>query len=309
MRNLPHPLAHRGPLVAAGALVLTVGGGLEQLRIDPGAGVQLLVAAAIAAVLLLLALREPLEGGRPHVHTSVLVVCGLLAAAVALLRLADVLGGDLARGIAAGTIAWTALAEAGLAAAVSAARRSAIAALIAAVAVVVAVLAIWQELFEPDSITPFRWLLLVLAVAFAVASLPLRAASQRHAEQMVNAAGLAVLFIPLAELPAGLFGGGAAELPGFWELVVLAAGLALVAYAAPDRAPGPAYLGAANLGAFVVLVGLSGDRTLEWWPLLALALGLGALAAGLWPRGPLPAEPDASTRPDDLPPTVRVHRD
>ena len=54
----------------------------------------------------------------------------------------------------------------------------------------------------------------------------------------------------------------------------------LVAYGAVDRAPGPAYLGVANLVAFIVSAGVSDDETLYFWPLLILALGLGVLFIG-----------------------------
>jgi hypothetical protein len=304
VRELLHPPPHRGPLIAAGAVVLTVGVALEQLRIDPGAGVQFAIVAALALVLLWLALQEPYEGAQPHAHVSVLIVCGLLATGATLLRLADLLGVDLDTELPSGTVVWTSLLLAAKATYISAKRGSAVAALIAALAGGAALLAAWDWVFSPDSITPYRWLLLLLAVVYGIASLPLRGESLRHAEQMVNAAGLAILAIALSAL--NLF--GPITLPFIWELVVFAAGVSLVAYASADRAPGPAYLGVANLAAFIVIVGVETD-TLEWWPLFLLAVGGLMLAAGLRPRAPLPPEPQSSTSPDDLPLTVRVHRD
>jgi len=130
-----------------------------------------------------------------------------------------------------------------------------------------------------------------LAVTFAIVSLPLRGTSLRHAEQMVNAAGLALLSIPVLEvLFRGLF--VTPSLPTFWELVLVVGGFGLVAYATADRAPGPAYLGAAVLAAFVFLQAIQSDETLEWWPILLLLTGALVLAAGLRPRAPLPPEPD-----------------
>ena len=128
-------------------------------------------------------------------------------------------------------------------------------------------------------------------------SLVLRAGRPRHAELLVDAAALAILAIgvqallgvvigrlaPFGEVPA-------TPLPGFWELVLLAAGFGLVAFGAVDRSPGPAWLGLFNLLAFVVLVG-QGDKTLRWWPLTLLVLGAGTILAGLRPRDPLPPEP------------------
>jgi hypothetical protein len=302
MHELLHPPAHRGPLIAAGAVVLTVGVALEQVRVSPGDGVQLLVVAALAVGLLWLALQGRHAGGPPPAHVSTLIVCGLLAAGGALLRLADVIV-DIDDGLASGTIVWVAGLQTALAAYVSARRDSAIAALIAAIAGGIAVLAAWDWIFSPESVTPYRWLLLLLAFGFGFGSLVLRGRSLRHAEQMVNAAGLAILAIAATSF-TGIF--DAPELPGFWELVVLAAGFALVAYAGADKAPGPAYLGVANLVAFAILVG-SGD--LVGWPLFLLAVGALMLAAGLRPRAPLPPEPQASTHPDDQPATVRVYRD
>ncbi len=85
---------------------------------------------------------------------------------------------------------------------------------------------------------------------------------------MVNAAGLAVLAIALTGVvPSGARASwrrsAAAPdqiLPDGWELVVFAVGCGLVAYGAVDRAPGPAYLGVANLVAFVVSAGVQRRR-------------------------------------------------
>ena len=82
--------------------------------------------------------------------------------------------------------------------------------------------------------------------------------------------------------------------------MILGAGFGLVAYGAIDRLPGPAWLGVANLAAFVVVAGLYHDETLRWWPLLLILVGAGAMAAGLRPRKPLPPEP-AAYRAGDAP--------
>src|SRR5829696_995109 len=155
--ELLRPPAHRGPLIAAGAVALTVGVLLEQIRLSPGNGVQLVIAGLLAALLLWLALQARLEGGHPPAYLSALIVCGLLLLYLALLRLARVLGADF-EFLPTGTIAWTAALEAAAAAVFAARRSSAIAALIAAVAAGVAVLAAWDAIFDPDSITPLRWL-------------------------------------------------------------------------------------------------------------------------------------------------------
>lgn len=302
MGDLVHPPAHRGPLIAAGAVTLSVGVALLLLRADASPSAVAVTAGALAAAWLWLAFQGGL-GGPPPAYASVLVVTGLSALAAALVGFAELLDEEE---LGAGSATWVALVVCGVAAWVSARRRSAVAALISALAGGVALLAAWDWIFSPESATPFRWLLLILAFAYGLASLPLRGTSLRHAEQMVNAAGVAILVVPgLAAAEA--FFSSETTLPGFWELVVLAAGLSLVAYAAADRAPGPAYLGVANLGAFVLVAGVAED-TLTWWPLLLLAVGGAMVLAGLRPRRPLPPEPESSTRPDDLPLTVRVHR-
>ncbi len=139
----------------------------------------------------------------------------------------------------------------------------------------------------------------MLAIALVLGSLVLRGGEPRQSEQLINAAGVAIFVIPLVAIGAGvlqslsLFGATPDHLlPGFWELVVLAAGCGLVAFGAVDRAPGAAYLGFANLLAFIVVVAISPDDTLLWWPLLLIVLGLGLMLAGLRPRSPLPPEPD-----------------
>jgi len=313
--ELLRPPAHRGPLIAAGAVVLTVGLALEELRLGGRIGValHLLILALAAGAVLGVGLQARAEDERPPAYQSVLLVTGLLLLYAALLRLADLLGADFGAGESAtgaratlvwaglppGTLAWTSLALAGVAAWASLSRRSAVSLLIAAIAAGVALLAALAWIFDAGSQGPYRFALLALATGLVLGSLALRGRAPRHAEQLVNAAGLAILVIPLMALGAGLlallslFGGSPeALLPGFWELVVLAAGCGLVAFGAVDRVPGAAYLGLANLVAFVAVVAIGAEETLLWWPLLLLLLGLGALAAGLRPRSPLPPEPD-----------------
>ena len=307
--DLLRPPPHRGPLIAAGAVVLAVGIVLEELRLraELPVGVHLAICAVAAAVILGIGLQAPTEGGRPPAYQSVLLVTGLLLLYLALLRLADVLGAEFWTGgdtivwgnLPPGTMTWTSLLLAAAAGWAALSRRSAVCLLIAALAAGFALLAALAWIFGADSQGPYRFLLLVLAIGLVLGSLVLRGSEPRHAEQLINAAGVAILVIPLVALAAGalqllsLFGGTPDRLlPDFWELVVLAAGCGLVAYGAVDRAPGAAYLGVANLAAFIVVVAISPDQTLLWWPLLLILLGLGALFAGLRPRSPLPPEPD-----------------
>lgn len=309
--SLLRPPSHRGPLIAAGATVLTVGVVLQQARLpDVAPGWQALVCGSTAALLLWLAVGSPLEGGRPPAYQSVLIVCGLLNLAAALVHLAEALGAD-PPGPATGT--WTSAVVAGAAGLLGARRNSGIAAFVCALAGVGAVLFGANWLADPE-IGVYRWLSLGLATALAVLSLILRAGRPRHSEQLVNAAGLLILSIPLASAATSLFGilagfgEGPELLPGFWELVVLAAGFGLIAYAAADRVPGAAYLGAANLAAFVGVTTLGAGETLEWWPFLLLGVGALMLLAGLRPARPLPPEPEGYAK-DDVPLHSRVEGD
>jgi peptidoglycan/LPS O-acetylase OafA/YrhL len=304
MHELLHPPGHRGPVIAAGAVVLTMGVALEQLRMDWSAGVQLVIVAALAVTLLWLAIQEPLDGAVPPGHVSVLAVGGLLALYVALLRLADIFSDPFEGDFPSGTVVWIGVVEAAVAAWVSIRRRTSVAALIAAVAGGSAFISLYDVIFDPGKPTPFRWLLLVLAIVYAIASLPLRGTSQRHAEQMINAAGLAIVGVWLIDSSFLLFG-PTENFSFFWEAVILAAGLGLVAYAAIDHVPGAAYLGVANLVGFLV-VAAGMKETLLVWPVVLLVLGAGLLAVGLRPRVPLPPPPEASTSPGDQPLAART---
>ena len=311
--DLLRPPAHRGPLIAAGAVVLAVGVVLEELRLSDSLaiGVHVVITGLTAAAILGIGLQAPTEGGRPPAYQSVLLVTGLLMLYVALLRLADALGAEFGAGgdgardtlvwgsLPPPTAVWTSLLLAAVAGWAALSRRSAVSLLIAALAAGFAVLAAVAWIFDADSQGPYRFVLLVLALGLVLGSLVLRGGEPRHAEQLINAAGVAILVIPLLALGAGalqllsLFGGTPEDLlPGFWELVVLAAGCGLVAFGAVDRVPGAAYLGFANLVAFVAVVAIGAEASLLWWPLLLILVGLAALLAGLRPLAPLPPEPD-----------------
>lgn len=311
--DLLRPPAHRGPLIAAGAVVLAVGVVLAELRLGDAVGVaaHALITGVTAAVILGIGLQGVGQGGRPLAYQSVLIVTGLLVLEVFLLRLADALGADFNEGgsgardtlmwstLPPGATVWTSLVLAAVSGWAAFSRRSAVALLIAALAAGLALLAAIAWIFDADSQGPYRFLLLAVATALVLGSLVLRGSEPRHAEQLVNAAGFGILVIPLVALAAGalqllsLFGGSPDSLlPDFWELVVLAAGCGLVAYGAVDRVPGAAYLGLANLAAFVAVVAIAADETLLWWPLYLILIGAGAMLAGLRPRAPLPPEPD-----------------
>ena len=88
--DLLRPPPHRGPLIAAGAVVLATGLALLELRLQDelAVGVHFLVLGPAAAIVLALGLQAPNEDGRPPAYQSVLLVTGLLLLFPALLRLA-----------------------------------------------------------------------------------------------------------------------------------------------------------------------------------------------------------------------------
>ena len=302
MLDLLRPPPHRGPLIAAGAVVLAAGLAVFELRLDDtlALGVHFLILALAAGVILALGLQAPNEDGRPPAYQSVLLVTGLLLLYGALLRLAFTLGAeDFFSDFPAGELTWTSLVVAGTALYAAIFRRSAICLLIAASGATRARRSGWGWAFVPQTFAASRWLLALDAAGLVLVALSLRASWPRHAELLIDAAGLAILFIGLQGVWVTFFTAAGAlpverpALPDFWELIVLGAGCGLVAFGAIDRSPGPAWLGFANLVVFVVATGFDQDEAIYFWPIALILLGAVAMAAGLRPRQPLPPEPDA----------------
>lgn len=300
----PHP--HRGDLIAAAAVPLTIGVLVTELRFNGvwGRGVLFVLAVLACALVLGMGLLAPLEEERPRAYQTVLLVAGLALLAVVLLRLAQVLGEDRPLA-AAGTVTWMATLFAGAAAVPAWRLRSPICALIEFVAGGVVLLAFVDWVFSPKGPDTFRWLLLILILTYAGLHVRLRERWPRHAVHAVNAAGLAAVVIAWSFqwnflLPNRIVGGR----PGtWWELVILVVGCALVAYAAVDHEPGPGYLGFSALLLFVALAGARhpGGVSLIGWPILLLLLGGAGVAAGLRPRRDLPPEPGPPEPPPPRP--------
>lgn len=301
----PHP--HRGDLIAAAAVPLTVGVVMTEVRFESvwGRGVLFLLALVATALVLGMGLLAPLEEPRPRAYQTVLLVAGLALLALAIFQLARVLGEESPLS-ASGTVTWTTTLFAAVAAVAAWDRRSPICALIEFVAGGITLLAFVQWVFDPRGPNTSRWLLLVLILVYAAVHVRLRDQWPRHAVHAVNAAGLAAIVLAVSYLggvvlPGRLVGGGHAGTG--WELVLLAVGLALVAYAGVDREPGPGYLGVVVLVLFVALAGppsISG-ASLIGWPILLLLLGGAGVAAGLRPRRDLPPEPGPPEPPPPRP--------
>jgi hypothetical protein len=306
----PHP--HRGDVIAAGAVPLSLFAFVVALRMTQwGVGARFVVVGLIAVLLLTMGWLAPLEGESPRPYHSVLLIAGLLPLIVALRELAEILGASRPPGD--GADVWTFGVEAGIAFAAARRANSGACTLIAALAAAVAVETFVSWVFTPTGLGTFRAMLVVLALAFVAGAVRLRDRRRRHAVQLINAAGLVTVALALTFLLVALvrasgfvpafYGGFGAASTG-WKLYLLAVGLGLVAYAGVDREAGPAYIGVAVLGAFVVLVGfpVSSRGSLVGWPLFLLIVGAIGLVIGLRPREPLPPPPVE----EDAAPTVRL---
>ena len=261
------PLPHRGPVTAAGAVPLAVAVVVIELRMTQWSlGARFLVAAVAAALLLAVGWLAPLEQDVPRAYHSVLLIAGLLLLAIALVLLAEVLGAKRTPG--AGAIAWT-FAGTGACAATAARRaNSGACTLIAALAGAIALEAFVAWAFQPRGVGTFRAILLVTTLTYTAGVIRLRDHRRRHAVQLANAAGVAALVLGLTLVgilrgPLLLRDGGVGSglhivtgHPFGWELYLVAVGFGLLAYAAADREPGPAYVGTAVLLTFALVAGL-----------------------------------------------------
>lgn len=315
-RLRPHP--HRGDVIAAGAVPLSVAAIVIEMRMGQWSlGPRFVVVALIAGLILTMGWLAELEGEEPRAYHTALLVAGLLPLAVALVLLAEILGARRPPG--SGGFAWTFALEALIAAAFARRANSGACTLIAALATVIAVETFVVLVFKPHGSGTFRGMLLVLALAFMAGAVRLRERGGRHAVQLVNAAGLTALLLGATYLVAAVVAsvvagvGGRAfpfltrvtgnfGAPFGWKLYLLAAGFGLVAYAGVERERGPAYIGVAVLAVFTLLVGLpSVNRgSLVGWPLFLLVIGAAGLVVGLRPRRDLPPPP---APPPTVPPS------
>jgi hypothetical protein len=295
LRELLRPPPHRGPLIAAGAVALAVGVALTELRLADRLGgvVHMVILLGSGGLLFWLGAQAPNEDGKPTAYQSVLLATGLPLLYGGFLTTAVALGADFDP-VSDGALMWTSAVAAGLALWPALERNSAISLLLAAILGGVALLSAWSWIFGVQSPTPYRVLMGAYAAGLVLGSLALREPARRHAEVLIDAAGLAIAWIGLTGVSVFISPvqfPDVTGLPGIWEVVLLGAGFGLVAFGALDRSPGPAYLGVVNLILFIIEVGQSPEETLYWWPLVLLVGGGAMLAAGLRPRTPLPPEP------------------
>lgn len=324
MLALLTPKPFRGDVIAAGVVVLVTLVWTLTFRFEDAwaPGVHLAYGAVAFAFVGAMAWLAPMEGEQPRAYQSVLYLATISLWVVVLLAFVRCIGAEsLVSVLRAATLVLIAIAV--LSFAFSLRNSSAACTLVGAIAAGLAGQAGLGWLATPDSITPFRWLLLAEMAVFGVAAIGNRDRRPRHGVALVNAAGLAVLGIAATFLTLGweqsfsqfyvgsgdAFSGVAAAwldrdvVPWGWELLILAAGFGLIAYSSVDRQPGPAYLGILNLLAFTWLTAFRTDPgSFFGWPLVLAVAAVFLLAIGLRPTTPAPPPPDIDApEPPPLP--------
>lgn len=297
--------AERGPLLAAGGVLLAAAVGMLAIRLESswGKGVHLVVELAAFAVVFGLAWLSPLVE-RPLAYQSTLAVTGLVLLVLVLFRLADVFGVDDAGN--SGTLIWISAIFTAIAAAAALRFQSIASALFAGLGAVVFVVAVIDKVFDPNGVTTFRWIFFLLAIAFAVAAAGLAQGPRPgFSVAAVDVAGLLLIALAatfaLSRLSAfsALSGGAFGAEPGFgWKLVLLVGSLAVIAYAAMRRERGPGYIGGIALVFAIVLIATPRESpSIVGWPLVLLIAAGAALVLGLRPRGDGGAGPGAPPPP------------
>ena len=283
----------RALLATAGVLVVVALGAVE-VRMDDewGTGVflalDLVAAVAVFGLGLVLADQRPADE-RPDGAATALLVAGLSLVLSSIINFADVLGAEGGPG----SVTWVALLFAAIAAYPALRRNSPVSGLLSVIALGVAFVAAVDWIFDPDGIDTFRWLLLILAIAYGVAAAAGAGGRSHHVVQLVNAAGLAIILLtaslltPLIEDFFGSIFGAGSEPDSFngpfgWELVTMAGAAGVLAFAVSRRKAGPGYVGAIALTFAVTVASIADDEaTLVGWPLVLVLLAAGAAAAAV----------------------------
>jgi hypothetical protein len=307
----------RGGLLAAGGVLLAAAVAMISTRLESSwaNGVHFLVALAAFVLVFGIALLSPLPE-QPRAYQTTLALAGLALLVLVLARLAQVLGVDQPFSNS-GTLIWTSLAFAAVAAFAALRFQSIPCALLAGVGVVVAVVSFVDKAFNPDGVSTFRWVILILLLAFTGVAVFLHQGPRRgFGVQAVNIVGLlltalSATFVGLAAAAAAAaaFGGSESGDVGFgWKAIVVLGSLAVLAYAAVQRERGPGYIGVLSLLlAIAVVARPRGEATIVGWPLLLLLAAGAAFAIGLAPRrdatggGGAAASPPPSAPPHAAP--------
>jgi hypothetical protein len=290
-----------GVLFAVGAAILFARKG------DDWAAFPLFIAIGVPCVVVFgLGALGALAAGEVARWHAVLMVAGVLLSVLAFGQLWDLVGVNTD---SSGFGFLILVCVAGLAAFASFGVGAAYQALLAALAGIGAWLFFFDMILDEPGVTAFRWLLLVLAVMYAVAAYALRDGDAPQAPEFVTAAGIVAVLVGLIGVIAEtgnvigplIFGAspGAGEGQSIvWDIWLLLISLALVAYGAVARARGPAYVGFIGLLAFAIFQGAEVNALLEGdepdssfvgWPLILILVGAAGLLAGAAGGRPPPA--------------------
>ncbi len=322
MAALTHIDDDRGRFAGLAAVLLAVFAFVLLARNeDWKAGVDLLVTGIPAALVLTAAIARRRHEGPPPGWISAMLVAGFALSTVALFSLADLLGANT-DDLESSTVTWIAVLLAAGFAFIALRRDSAICTLLAAAAAVVAVVAAVDWIFSPEGTTTIRYVLLVEGIVLLAAGIALyrrrgghigddrqiggdrhagaagHHGGWRHGVVLTVLSGLVIVTLALTfaqDFLTPIFGGedeSIGEVAWGWELVVLVFGLALAAFAAVTREPGPGYAAALLLLTFVTLAA-AGDGFVGW-PLVLLVLVVAAIAGAVArPRGRARRDADA----------------
>src|SRR4051794_2923247 len=283
-----------GVAFAVGALVLFIrkSGAISE---DWADFPLLLVAGVPCALLFALGVRDR-RGGEVERWRATFLVLGVVLAPLALEQLRETLGFSETSSF------WHFAVFAGVAAMAAYGAfvvGASYQALLVGIAGIFAWLFLWDWIASPG-VNGFRWLLILLGLAYLAAALALRGGNRPQGDELVTAAGIVgvlVGFIGVAQTALQAVVGSALSLPGgthgqgfFWDLMLLLVSLASVGYAAMARVRGPAYVGSVGLLTFAGLLGVElsdlaegkiPDGSLVGWPLALLLLGGATLGAGV----------------------------
>jgi hypothetical protein len=233
---------------------------------------------------------------------SVYLVFGILVAPLVLFQFIEAINGTPGASL---NVFWIFLVTAGLAAAAAVVAGVRYGLLLASIAVIVSWSALWNKILSDglgEHIDLYRVLLLILAALLLVAAMAASTTDEEdgrsRASEIVTGASIAAVLAGafsiamVAELSNPLISVSGVKSSFFWELVLLLASLASIAYGARLGARGPAYVGGFGLFAFLFIAGLdldssTPDAKIVGWPLGLLLIGLAAFVASLRAGGPV----------------------
>lgn len=288
-----------GLLFGIGALVLLI----RRSSLDgPWDDFPLLVAWLIPALVLYGGGIMAARAAEPRFWHSVWVVFGIAFVYGTLLQFLSLIEGDTDAPL---NTTWTLCVVAAVAAVAAIFARVRFGWLVAGIALAIAWLSLWDEILENgvgDDAGTLRGLCMIAALGLVAGAwlLERRGRESVEAAELITAAGIIFVvgagFVSLAGGFSGLFvpagvpstptEASGAEPSLFWDLVLLAGSLLLIAVGSFVSSRGPIYVGAIGILTFVTLVGADLDDDspagkVIGWPLILLVGALLAIAASV----------------------------